>query len=120
MTSFALALQMAQNQPDATNSSFIMFGCILFAVCLMIYVFMPPPDLASSEAKTRLSFLLERKEMVYENLRDLNFEYRAGKFSEEDYESLKANMEDEAAALLAEIARLEAAAASYSPKGARA
>ena len=56
--------------------------------------------------------------MVYENLRDLNFEYHAGKLSEADYESLKNNMEDQAAIVLAEIAELENTS-SYSPKGAR-
>ena len=29
--------------------------------------------------KTRLAYLQERKEAVYENLRDLNFEHQAGK-----------------------------------------
>ena len=56
--------------------------------------------------------------MIYENLRDLNFEYRAGKLSDADYESLKSNMEEEAANILAEIAQLESVP-SYSPKGAR-
>jgi len=45
---------------------------------------------------------------VYENLRDLNFEYRAGKVPDADYESMKSSLQDEAATLLAEIARLEA------------
>jgi hypothetical protein len=102
----AFALQM-QNQPDATNSSFIMFGCLLFAVSLMIYIFMPPTDLTTSEEKTRLSFLLERKEMVYENLRDLNFEYKAGKLSDEDFQSMRNSMEQEAAAVLSEIDQVE-------------
>jgi hypothetical protein len=106
MIIFALALQM-QNQPDATNSSFIMFGCLLFAVCLMIYIFMPPTDIASTEAKTRLSFLQERKEMVYENLRDLNFEYKAGKLSDDDFQSMRNSMEQEAAAVLSEIDQIE-------------
>ena len=29
--------------------------------------------------KTRLDYLRERKDVIYENLRDLNFEYLAGK-----------------------------------------
>ena len=33
---------------------------------------------SSGAEKTRLAYLRERKEMVYENLRDLNFEYQAG------------------------------------------
>ncbi len=48
-------------------------------------------------------YLLERKEATYENLRDLNFEYKAGKLSEQDYAVQRASLEDEAAAILAEI-----------------
>lgn len=109
MTLFALALQMAQNQLDATNSSFIMFGCVLFAVCLMIYVFMPPGTVEAGQEKTRVSFLLERKEVVYENLRDLNFEYKAGKLSDQDFQTMRTAMEEEAAAVLAEIDELNKA-----------
>ena len=54
----------------------------------------------------------ERKDVVYENLRDLNFEYKAGKFPESDYASMKASLEEEAAAILAEIARLESTTAA--------
>ncbi len=59
--------------------------------------------------KTRLTYLKERKEMVYENLRDLNFEHQAGKLPDQDFQSLKASLEDEAAGILAEMARLEQA-----------
>ena len=92
----------------------------ILAIGAPIYLFLPS-RVQQSEVKTRLAYLRERKDVVYENLRDLNFEYKAGKFSETDYTSLKNNMEEEAAALLAEIARLEedARAASFSPKGAR-
>jgi hypothetical protein len=44
---------------------------------------------------------------VYENLRDLNFEYKAGKVPDTDYQSMKNSLEDEAATLLAEISKLE-------------
>jgi hypothetical protein len=57
-------------------------------------------------------YLRERKDAVYENLRDLNFEYKAGKVPDVDYQSLKISLQDEAATLLAEIARLEARDAS--------
>jgi hypothetical protein len=112
VTALALFMQMAQ-QPDATNNSFIMFGCVLFAVCLMLYVFMPPTTVETGEEKTRLMFLQERKEVVYENLRDLNFEYKAGKLSDQDFQTMRAAMEEEAAAVLAEIDQLEAAAPAY-------
>jgi len=52
-------------------------------------------------------------------LRDLNFEYKAGKVPDADYQSLKISLEDEAAAILAEIARLEQNITSPMQKGAR-
>ena len=79
---------------------------LLVAAGAPLYMFYPA-RVEQGEVKTRVTYLRERKEMVYENLRDLNFEFRAGKMSETDYESLKNNMEEEAAAILAEIARLE-------------
>jgi hypothetical protein len=54
-----------------------------------------------------MSFLEERKEAVYENLRDLNFEYKAGKVPDVDYQNLKGSLEAEAAGILAEISRLD-------------
>ena len=71
--------------------------------------------------KTRLAYLQERKDAVYENLRDLNFEHQAGKLPDQDYQSLKSSLEEEAAGILAEMAGLEQAAASAIPdrKGAR-
>ena len=44
------------------------------------------------------------------NLRDLNFEYKAGKVPDADYQSMRASLEEEAAAIMAEIAGLEQAA----------
>ena len=81
----------------------------LLTLSSLFYVFYIPFRVDSGEEKTRLSYLRERKEVVYDNMRDLNFEHRAGKLSDADYESLKTSMEDEAAAILAEITRLEGA-----------
>jgi len=81
--------------------------CIVVSAATLFYVFYLPGELYLGPEKTRASYLRERKDAVYENLRDLNFEYKAGKVPEADYQSLKSSLEDEAAALLAEIARLE-------------
>ena len=78
-------------------------------VALLIYTFWPENVFASQLEKTRLDFLLERKEQLYENLRDLNFEYRAGKYPAEDFEMQRAQLEDEAAQLMAEIEHFEQA-----------
>jgi hypothetical protein len=45
--------------------------------------------------------------VLYENLRDLNFEYSAGKYTAEDYTAQRAALENETAAVLAEIDQLE-------------
>ena len=78
-------------------------------IALFIYTFWPENVFASQREKTRLDFLLERKEQLYENLRDLNFEYRAGKYPEEDFAAQRAQLENEAALLLAEIEHLQGA-----------
>jgi hypothetical protein len=83
------------------------FICALLAVASLFYVFYLPGRLFLGPEKTRASFLRERKDAVYENLRDLNFEYKAGKVPDADYKSMKSSLQDEAATLLAEIARLE-------------
>jgi len=78
----------------------------LFAAAVF-YVFYLPGRLFLGPEKTRAGYLRERKDAVYENLRDLNFEYKAGKVPDADYQSLKSSLQDEAATILAEIARLE-------------
>jgi len=60
---------------------------------------MPP----TSRAPFRLDQLLERRDTLYDNLRDLRFEFRSGKYSEGDFEAMKASLENEAALVLAEI-----------------
>jgi hypothetical protein len=95
---------------------FLLALTILLALGAPVYMFYPT-RVEHGEVKTRLAYLRERKDAIYENLRDLNFEYKAGKMSEADYESLKTNMEEEAAALLAEMAKLEESV-SLSPRGA--
>ena len=79
---------------------------LMFAASL-VYVFYLPGRLFLGPEKTRAGYLRERKDAVYENLRDLNFEHKAGKVPDADYTSLRSSLQDEAATLLAEIARLE-------------
>ena len=91
--------------------SFELACCLLATAAALFYVFYPGTFLVGRR-KTRASYLHERKDAVYENLRDLNFEFKAGKMPETDYQSIKSSLQDEAATLLAEIARLEAKAAT--------
>jgi hypothetical protein len=81
--------------------------CGVFATATLVFIFLPSRDPETGVDKTRLEYLYERKEVVYENLRDLNFEFKAGKFTDADYDSMRLGMEAEAARLLAEIEKLE-------------
>jgi hypothetical protein len=85
----------------------VLFVCAVFTFASLYYVFFFPGEVYAGEEKTRLGYLRERKEAVYDNLRDLNFEYKAGKVPDADFESMRASLEEEAAAIMAEIARLE-------------
>lgn len=85
-----------------TNTEGLIAGVMLL-LALFIYTFWPENVFASQKEKSRLDYLLERKEQLYENLRDLNFEYRAGKYPEEDFVAQRGLLERETAELLAEI-----------------
>jgi hypothetical protein len=79
----------------------------LLTLGLFAYIFWPERNLFQQREKTRADYLRERKEVIYENLRDLNFEYLAGKHPEPDYAVQRASLEDEAAQVIAELERLE-------------
>src|ERR1700678_4355640 len=83
------------------------FACAALAAAVIVFIFAinaDPND--SSPHRTQLDQLLERRDAIYENLRDLKFEFRAGKFSEADYEETKQSLELEAARVLADMDRL--------------
>jgi len=82
---------------------------LLLAFGALIYTFWPENAFASQRQKTRLDYLQERKEQLYENLRDLNFEFKAGKYPEEDFLNQRAILENETAELMAEIDHLQEA-----------
>jgi predicted nuclease with TOPRIM domain len=86
-----------------------MIAGLFLMFALLVYTFWPENVFASQRQKTHLDYLLERKEQLYENLRDLNFEFRAGKYPEEDFNVQRAQLENEAAQLLAEIDHLQQA-----------
>ncbi len=80
---------------------------ILLTVLLAVYIFYPERHVTVQREKTRLEFLEERKAVLYENLRDLHFEHRAGKYRDEEYSTERQTLETEAAAVVAEMQELE-------------
>lgn len=91
----------------------IALWCVLLTLGIGFYVFYPERNIAAQTQKSRLEFLRERKEALYDNLRDLNFEYRAGKYVEEDYRAQQNILETEAAGVMAEIEHLESQAVHH-------
>jgi cbb3-type cytochrome oxidase subunit 3 len=75
---------------------------VLFLGCFT-YMFWPERNPFVQADKTRVDYLRERKDAIYENLRDLNFEYQAGKYPEAEYAEQRKALEDEAAAVIAEM-----------------
>ncbi len=87
--------------PEETT---VAIACLLLAAAVAAFIFYFRPDPAeSSRFRTRLDQLLERRDAIYENLRDLRFEFRAGKYSEQDYQQVRQSLEAEAATVLSEI-----------------
>jgi len=82
----------------------IIGACLGLAAAVFLFIFYIQPDASDlAPHRTELDKLLERRDTIYDNLRDLKFEYRAGKYSEGDYETMKTSLENEAALVLAEI-----------------
>src|SRR5581483_4926972 len=66
---------------------YIAAACVLLALATLLFVFNVHLDSSDyAPHRTKLDELLERRDAIYDNLRDLRFEYRAGKYSEQDYE----------------------------------
>src|SRR3974390_1558789 len=79
----------------------------LVAIAVIAFIFtVRPKDLPEPEPVSPFAHLDERKAAIYENLRDLQFEYRVGKLSDEDYQATKTDLQKELAQVLAEGDRL--------------
>jgi hypothetical protein len=82
----------------------VLGACFALAAATLIFIFYIQADASDlAPRRTRLDQLLERRDSIYDNLRDLRFEFRSGKYAESDFESMKTALENEAAVALAEI-----------------
>lgn len=81
-------------------ASAIAIGVIAFVLVV------GPRSIPAPEAAPPAGHLDERKAAIYENLRDLQFEYRVGKLSDEDYRITKRDLQKELAAVMAEADRI--------------
>lgn len=86
-----------------------MLSCVALLLGTLVYVFYPARAEAVQSTKTRVDYLRERKDAAFANLRDLNFEHRAGKFTAEDYVAQRDSLEAEAAGIAQQIDRFDGA-----------
>src|ERR1700758_974203 len=83
---------------------------ITCAVAILVIIFVlgvRPKDLPEPEPVSPFQHLDDRKAAIYENLRDLQFEYRVGKLSDQDYQQTKKDLQKELAGVMAEVDRLK-------------
>ncbi|PWT97383.1 MAG: hypothetical protein C5B51_31470 [Terriglobia bacterium] len=86
----------------------IVLTCILAIAVIAFILGVRAKDLPQPEPESPFHHLDERKAAIYENLRDLQFEYRLGKLSDEDYQSTKRDLQKELAVVLSEVDKLKA------------
>jgi len=84
----------------------IAITCILTVGVLLYILGVRPKDLPAPQPVSPYQHLDERKAAIYENLRDLQFEYRVGKLSDGDYQQTKKDLQKELAQVLAEVDRV--------------
>jgi hypothetical protein len=76
---------------------------VVVAVSTLLTLFVRAKDIPPPDPVSPTQHLDERKAAIYENLRDLQFEYRVGKLSDGDYQQTKLKLQQELAIVLAEI-----------------
>jgi hypothetical protein len=85
----------------------IVISCVFAIVVIAFVLGVRPKDLPAPEPASPFAHLDERKASIYENLRDLQFEYRVGKLSDADYQTTKKDLQKELAVVMAEVDRLK-------------
>lgn len=81
---------------------------VLITVGILIWILgVRAKDLPEPQPVSPFQHLDDRKAAIYENLRDLQFEYRVGKLSDADYQATKRDLQTELAAVLAEVDKLK-------------
>jgi hypothetical protein len=91
----------------------ILLASLLTVGVLVFILSVRAKDLREAAPVSPFEHLDERKAAIYENLRDLQFEYRVGKLSDQDYQQTKQDLQKELAVVLAEIDRLKQTLASH-------
>jgi hypothetical protein len=93
---------------------------VLVIGTLLFTLFVRSQDVPEAPAVSPTAHLEERKAQIYENLRDLQFEFRLGKLSDADYQKTKVDLQRELAKVLAEIDAVQPPVPAQQPIRAKA
>ncbi len=86
---------------------FFAAAVLVTLVILGFTLFVRSKDLPEPPTVSPYHHLEVRKATIYENLRDLQFEYRVGKLSDEDYQRTKLELQAGLAIVLGEIDKIK-------------
>lgn len=90
----------------------ILASAVLLIVVTVAFTFLVrEKDIPAVAPVSPTHHLEERRSAIYENLRDLQFEYRVGKLSDDDYQQTKVGLQKELAGVMAEMDRMKSGAA---------
>ena len=78
-------------------------------------LFIRVKDIPKPAPESPFKHLEERKAAIYENLRDLQFEYRLDKLSDADYQATKLELQKDLAHVMAETDRIKAGLPAQPP-----
>jgi hypothetical protein len=83
-------------------------SAVVLSVGVLLYALLVrEAEQLPDEPDSPLQRLEERRAAIYDSLRDLAFDFRTGKLSESDYQLTKHELQQELAAVNAELARLK-------------
>ncbi len=88
---------------------------VVIAATVFFTLFVRIQDIPAPDPVSPTRHLEERKAAIYENLRDLQFEYRVGKLSDADYQQTKVGLQKELAGVIAEMEKITAAVSKGKP-----
>ena len=88
---------------------FLAAAVVISLLILGFTLFVRTKDLPEPTPVSPFHHLEVRKASIYENLRDLQFEYRLGKLSDADYQRTKLELQAQLAVVLGEIDKIKQA-----------
>jgi rubrerythrin len=94
----------------------LILGALLGAGMIGFLLFIRVKDIPRPAPESPFKHLEERKAAIYENLRDLQFEYRLDKLSDEDYQATKLELQKDLAQVMAETDRIKSELGVAAPR----